>query len=126
LNKYDLEINPNSLTASREVRAKNNQEKFSSFANEVKPKERTKAENDQNDDVDDDNFEDVGDENEEEVLEKQKHDSSDNEEQEDPKDYCKGGYHPVNIGETYNGRYNVLRKVGWGHFSTVWLCWDTK
>ena len=20
----------------------------------------------------------------------------------------------------------MLRKVGWGHFSTVWLCWDSK
>lgn len=51
---------------------------------------------------------------------------SDSEEQEDTKDYCKGGYHPVNIGDVYNGRYKVIRKVGWGHFSTVWLCWDTK
>lgn len=22
------------------------------------------------------------------------------------------------------GRYHVARKLGWGHFSTVWLCWD--
>ncbi len=22
-------------------------------------------------------------------------------------------------------RYHVIRKIGWGHFSTVWLCWDT-
>ena len=22
-------------------------------------------------------------------------------------------------------RYAVLRKLGWGHFSTVWLCWDS-
>lgn len=22
-------------------------------------------------------------------------------------------------------RYHVIRKLGWGHFSTVWLCWDT-
>ncbi|PAV80590.1 hypothetical protein WR25_11072 isoform B [Diploscapter pachys] len=50
---------------------------------------------------------------------------SDDEEQEDPKDYRKGGYHPVNIGDVFHGRYNVLRKLGWGHFSTVWLCWDT-
>ncbi|EDW34964.1 GL20063 [Drosophila persimilis] len=21
-------------------------------------------------------------------------------------------------------RYHVIRKLGWGHFSTVWLCWD--
>lgn len=51
---------------------------------------------------------------------------SDNEEQEDVGDYCKGGYHPVKIGDLYNQRYHVLRKLGWGHFSTVWLCWDFK
>lgn len=51
---------------------------------------------------------------------------SDNEEQEDANDYCKGGYHPVRIGDLYNQRYHVLRKLGWGHFSTVWLCWDFK
>ncbi|KAL4002727.1 Protein kinase domain family protein [Acanthocheilonema viteae] len=50
---------------------------------------------------------------------------SDDEEQEDPKDYRKGGYHPVGIGDVFNGRYHVIRKMGWGHFSTVWLCWDT-
>eukprot|EP00232_Nephroselmis_pyriformis_P024933 CAMPEP_0182871650 /NCGR_PEP_ID=MMETSP0034_2-20130328/11245_1 /TAXON_ID=156128 /ORGANISM="Nephroselmis pyriformis, Strain CCMP717" /LENGTH=281 /DNA_ID=CAMNT_0025004211 /DNA_START=82 /DNA_END=923 /DNA_ORIENTATION=- len=39
--------------------------------------------------------------------------------------YKKGGYHPVNVGEKYNnGRYTVQRKLGWGHFSTVWLCND--
>ncbi|PKY05724.1 kinase-like protein [Aspergillus campestris IBT 28561] len=47
-------------------------------------------------------------------------------EEEDSEDYCKGGYHPVQIGETYNnGRYIVVRKLGWGHFSTVWLSRDT-
>jgi hypothetical protein len=51
---------------------------------------------------------------------------SDNEEQEDVSDYCKGGYHPVKIGDLYAQRYHVLRKLGWGHFSTVWLCWDFK
>uniref|UniRef100_A0A8C4R8H5 non-specific serine/threonine protein kinase n=1 Tax=Eptatretus burgeri TaxID=7764 RepID=A0A8C4R8H5_EPTBU len=49
---------------------------------------------------------------------------SDDEEQEDPGDYCKGGYHPVRIGDLFNNRYHVVRKLGWGHFSTVWLCWD--
>jgi len=24
----------------------------------------------------------------------------------------------------YHNRYHVIRKLGWGHFSTVWLCWD--
>lgn len=47
-------------------------------------------------------------------------------EEEDSEDYCKGGYHPVSVGETYNnGRYVVVRKLGWGHFSTVWLSRDT-
>ncbi|TPX72320.1 hypothetical protein SpCBS45565_g00629 [Spizellomyces sp. 'palustris'] len=49
------------------------------------------------------------------------------EEEEDAEDYCKGGYHPVNIGDVFNeGRYTVLRKLGWGHFSTVWLARDHK
>lgn len=38
--------------------------------------------------------------------------------------YRKGGYHPVAVGEVYNGRYQVIAKLGWGHFSTVWLCQD--
>jgi len=46
------------------------------------------------------------------------------EEQEDSTDYCKGGYHPVKIGDFFVNRYHVTRKLGWGHFSTVWLCWD--
>ncbi|XP_063235481.1 SRSF protein kinase 3 [Bacillus rossius redtenbacheri] len=50
--------------------------------------------------------------------------SSEEEEQEDPTDYRKGGYHPVKIGDFFQGRYHVTRKLGWGHFSTVWLCWD--
>lgn len=51
---------------------------------------------------------------------------SDEEEQEDAKDYCKGGYHPVRIGNVFQGRYHVIRKLGWGHFSTVWLCMDSE
>ena len=47
-------------------------------------------------------------------------------EEEDSEDYCKGGYHPVSVGETYkDGRYVVIRKLGWGHFSTVWLSKDS-
>ncbi|KAI9436169.1 kinase-like protein [Lactarius indigo] len=49
------------------------------------------------------------------------------EDEEDWEDYCKGGYHPVHIGDTFSdGRYIVVRKLGWGHFSTVWLAKDTK
>ncbi|KAM3877944.1 SRSF protein kinase 3-like [Diretmus argenteus] len=45
-------------------------------------------------------------------------------EQENPADYCIGGYCPVEIGEIFTDRYQVVKKLGWGHFSTVWLCWD--
>eukprot|EP01006_Ploeotia_vitrea_P036520 TRINITY_DN66028_c6_g1_i1.p1 TRINITY_DN66028_c6_g1~~TRINITY_DN66028_c6_g1_i1.p1 ORF type:complete len:745 (+),score=378.50 TRINITY_DN66028_c6_g1_i1:260-2236(+) len=39
--------------------------------------------------------------------------------------YKKGGYHPVNIGDVYKGgRYVIEQKLGWGHFSTVWLATD--
>uniref|UniRef100_A0A7C9DCK0 non-specific serine/threonine protein kinase n=4 Tax=Opuntia streptacantha TaxID=393608 RepID=A0A7C9DCK0_OPUST len=42
-------------------------------------------------------------------------------------DYRRGGYHAVRIGDTFkNGTYVVQSKLGWGHFSTVWLAWDTK
>merc|ERR1719315_559716 len=57
-------------------------------------------------------------EEEEEIL------GSDDDEQEAPGDYQKGGYHPVKIGDLFHNRYHVIRKLGWGHFSTVWLCWD--
>ncbi|TRZ01094.1 hypothetical protein DNTS_029972 [Danionella cerebrum] len=48
------------------------------------------------------------------------------EEHEDPRDYCKGGYHPVHIEDVFNKRYKVLSKLGWGYFSTVWLCIDLR
>jgi hypothetical protein len=66
------------------------------------------------------------------------------EDTEDAEDYRPGGYHPLEVsachwhqfphvqchrpclqvGETLNGRYLALRKLGWGQFSTVWLCQD--
>lgn len=45
-------------------------------------------------------------------------------EQECREDYCRGGYHPVKLGDLFLQRYHVIRKLGWGHFSTVWLSWD--
>lgn len=30
----------------------------------------------------------------------------------------------MKIGDLFNGRYRVVRKVGWELFSTIWLCWD--
>ncbi|XP_028077885.1 SRSF protein kinase 1-like [Camellia sinensis] len=47
-------------------------------------------------------------------------------EDEGTEDYRRGGYHAVRIGDTFkHGRYVVQSKLGWGHFSTVWLAWDT-
>ncbi len=47
--------------------------------------------------------------------------------EEDLKDYRRGGYHPIKPGDRFSdGRYRVLCKVGWGHFSTVWLAWDER
>ena len=39
--------------------------------------------------------------------------------------YRPGGYHPVSLGEVYNNKYLVLKKLGWGHFSTVWMVRDS-
>lgn len=50
------------------------------------------------------------------------------EEEEDPADYRPGGYHPISIGDRFPSnteRYIVQAKLGWGHFSTVWLTLDT-
>ncbi|ODV83560.1 hypothetical protein CANARDRAFT_181869, partial [[Candida] arabinofermentans NRRL YB-2248] len=48
--------------------------------------------------------------------------------EEDENDYCEGGYHPTYVGEWYGSekQYLISRKLGWGHFSTVWLAYDTK
>lgn len=49
------------------------------------------------------------------------------EDEEDEEDYVKGGYHPVHVGDAFSdGRYLIVRKLGWGHFSTVWLARDNK
>ncbi|KAK6138135.1 hypothetical protein DH2020_028115 [Rehmannia glutinosa] len=48
-------------------------------------------------------------------------------EDEGTEEYRRGGYHAVRIGDTFkHGRYVVQSKLGWGHFSTVWLAWDTQ
>ncbi len=40
-------------------------------------------------------------------------------------EYKPGGYHPLRLGECLRGgRYLVLRKLGYGSYSTVWLARD--
>lgn len=53
-------------------------------------------------------------------------DDSTDEEQEEASQYCCGGYHPVAIDDLFVDRYKVIKKLGWGHFSTVWLCRDRR
>ncbi|KXJ85684.1 kinase-like domain-containing protein, partial [Microdochium bolleyi] len=39
--------------------------------------------------------------------------------------YKPGGYHPVQLGDTFShGRYRILHKLGWGGSSTNWLVRD--
>jgi len=51
---------------------------------------------------------------------------SDSSEDEGMPDYKVGGYHPVHVGEVFQDRYVTIQKLGWGHFSTVWLSKDLK
>jgi serine/threonine-protein kinase SRPK3 len=54
------------------------------------------------------------------------YEDSDSSEDEGLPDYKSGGYHPVHVGEIYIERYIIIQKLGWGHFSTVWLAKDLK
>lgn len=41
--------------------------------------------------------------------------------------YVPGGYHPTLIGDIFcNGRYEVVHKLGFGGYSTIWLARDRK
>ena len=40
---------------------------------------------------------------------------------EEIEDYGVDGYHACHVGEIIDSKYVVLKKLGWGHFSTVWL-----
>merc|ERR1712113_873533 len=48
----------------------------------------------------------------------------DGDEDSDSKAYGIGGYLRVRIGDKLNSRYIIQSKLGWGHFSTVWLATD--
>lgn len=38
--------------------------------------------------------------------------------------YQPGGYHPIMIGDILQSRYRVAHKLGYGTYSTTWLCQD--
>jgi serine/threonine-protein kinase SRPK3 len=61
-----------------------------------------------------------------ELSSSQVSDASDDEDREGDDEYGKGGYHRVSIGDRFGwgNRYRVERKLGWGHFSTVWIVSD--
>ncbi|OTB03596.1 hypothetical protein M426DRAFT_23539 [Hypoxylon sp. CI-4A] len=40
--------------------------------------------------------------------------------------YNKGGLYPVDIGDILGERFEVVHKLGYGGFSTVWLCLDVR
>eukprot|EP00300_Choanocystis_sp_HF-7_P009154 c16288_g1_i1.p1 GENE.c16288_g1_i1~~c16288_g1_i1.p1 ORF type:complete len:660 (+),score=148.04 c16288_g1_i1:20-1999(+) len=41
--------------------------------------------------------------------------------------YGEGGYLRLHVGDSLSkNRYVIVKKLGWGHFSTVWLAWDSK
>lgn len=40
--------------------------------------------------------------------------------------YIPGGYHPIMIGNVLRDRYEVVDKLGFGGYSTVWLAQDTR
>lgn len=61
-----------------------------------------------------------------EVLGESFYEDEDSSEDEGMPDYKIGGYHPIHVGEILMDRYVIIQKLGWGHFSTVWLTKDLK
>jgi hypothetical protein len=41
-------------------------------------------------------------------------------------EYLPGGFHPVHLKDIFKGQYKVIRKLGDGGNSTVWLAIDMK
>lgn len=78
--------------------------------------------------ADDDDDEDDDDDDEDDKSDGGSDSGSDytDDEHEGEAGYKPGGYHPVKVGEVYNQRYVVIKKLGWGHFSTVWMVKDRK
>ena len=60
------------------------------------------------------------------ILDESFYEDEDSSEDEGMPDYKIGGYHPIHVGEILLDRYVIIQKLGWGHFSTVWLTKDLK
>lgn len=71
--------------------------------------------------VNDDDFNPLRDE-----LGESFYEDEDSSEDEGMPDYKIGGYHPIHVGEILLDRYVIIQKLGWGHFSTVWLTKDLR
>lgn len=41
-------------------------------------------------------------------------------------EYRQGGYHPVHLQDVFNQQYQVLAKLAYGQYSTVWLANDKR
>ena len=39
-------------------------------------------------------------------------------------EHVRGGFHPVHLGDMFDNRYRVFRKLGFGAYSTSWLARD--
>ena len=66
------------------------------------------------------------DEDDEDDDEEERSDDYSDSDDEGEEGYKQGGYHRVNVGEVFADRYTILKKLGWGHFSTVWMAHDTE
>ncbi|KAL3940916.1 MAG: hypothetical protein SGBAC_004629 [Bacillariaceae sp.] len=93
-------------------------------------KEESKKES-TSDDNNSDSEDDTDSDDEETAKKKSGHGSDSGEDYTDDEDegedgYKTGGYHRVKVGEVYNQRYVVIKKLGWGHFSTVWMVKDRR
>ena len=56
-----------------------------------------------------------------EMLGESFYEDEDSSEDEGMPDYKIGGYHPIHVGEILLDRYVIIQKLGWGHFTVVWL-----
>ena len=109
---------------------------------QVDDKDRSKDEVEEEEEEEEEEEDDVTGEDDDEDLEgdyedDEEEDDDEDEDEDSDEDYSDdddegsegykiGGYHPVKVGEVYHRRYLVLKKLGWGHFSTVWLVRDSK